>query len=143
MKKGHVATLDINVLLLKHPPNKFENFEEEVQYIITHNRRNNFIKNLALDLKGNTLILFARVEGHGLPLYELINKNKIDNQKVFFVHGGVDTEDRKRLEKSLKRRKMQLLLRRMGLLVLVLILSDYITSSSRRHQNQEYEIFSQ
>ena len=34
MKKGHVATLDINVLLLKHPSHKFENFEEEVQYII-------------------------------------------------------------------------------------------------------------
>ncbi len=95
MKKGHVATLDINVLLLKHPPNKFENFEEEVQYIITHNRRNNFIKNLALDLKGNTLILYARVEGHGEPLYELINNNNtIENRRVFFIHGGVATQDR-------------------------------------------------
>ncbi len=95
MKKGHVATLDINVLLLKHPPQKFEVFEDEVQYIITHNRRNNFIKNLALDLKGNTLILFARVEGHGEPLYNLINNsNTILNRRVFFVHGGVDTQSR-------------------------------------------------
>ena len=97
MKKGHLAKLYINVLLLKHPPNKFENFEDEVQYIITHDRRNNFIKNLALDLKGNTLILFARVEGHGEPLYELINKSKVDNRHVFFVHGGVDTEDREKV----------------------------------------------
>jgi len=97
MKKGHLAKLDINVLLLKHPPNKFETFEDEVQYIIGHNRRNNFIKNLALDLKGNTLILFARVEGHGEPLYELINKSKVDNRHVFFVHGGVDTEDREKV----------------------------------------------
>jgi len=98
MKKGHLAKLDINVLLLKHPPNKFENFEEEVQYIIGHNRRNNFIKNLALDLKGNTLILFARVEGHGEPLYELINNNNtIENRNVFFIHGGVDTEDREKV----------------------------------------------
>jgi len=98
MKKGHLAKLDINVLLLKHPPNKFENFEEEVQYIIGHNRRNNFIKNLALDLKGNTLILYARVEGHGLPLYELINNNNsIENRNVFFIHGGVDTEDREKV----------------------------------------------
>jgi len=95
MKKGHVATLDINVLLLKHPPNKFETFEDEVQYIITHNRRNNFIKNLALDLKGNTLILYARVEGHGEPLYNLINNsNIIESRQVFFVHGGVDTKSR-------------------------------------------------
>ena len=98
MKKGHVATLDINVLLLKHPPNKFETFEEEVQYIINHNRRNNFIKNLALDLKGNTLILFARVEKHGEPLYNLINNsNIIENRRVFFVHGGIDTEDREEI----------------------------------------------
>ena len=97
MKKGHVATLDINVLLLKHPPNKFETFEDEIQYIITHSKRNNFIRNLALDLKGNTLILFARVEGHGEPLYNLINTNSIIERHVFFVHGGVATEDRERV----------------------------------------------
>ena len=98
MKKGHLAKLDINVLLLKHPPTKFENFEEEVQYIIGHDRRNNFIKNLALDLKGNTLILFARVEKHGEPLYELINNsNIIESRNVFFIHGGVDTEDREKV----------------------------------------------
>ena len=98
MKKGHLAKLDINVLLLKHPPQKFEIFEDEVQYIITHERRNKFIRNLALDLKGNTLILYARVEGHGLPLYELINNsNTIENRQVFFIHGGVDTEDREKV----------------------------------------------
>ena len=104
MKKGHLAKLDINVLLLKHPPNKFENFEDEVQYIIGHNRRNNFIKNLALDLKGNTLILYARVEGHGQPLYDLINSsNIIENRHVFFVHGGVDTEDREKVREITER----------------------------------------
>ena len=60
MKKGHVAKLDINVLLLKHKAQKFEVFEDEVQYIINHDQRNKFIRNLALDLKGNTLILYAR-----------------------------------------------------------------------------------
>ena len=103
MKKGHLATLDINVLLLKHPPNKFETFEDEVQYIITHGQRNNFIKNLALDLKGNTLILFARVEGHGEPLYELINSSKKTSRHVFFVHGGVATEDREKIREITER----------------------------------------
>ena len=94
MKKGHLATLDINVLLLKHPPNKFETFEDEVQYIIGHKKRNRLIRNLALDLKGNTLILFARVEAHGEPLYEMINTNSVEKRHIFFVHGGVATEDR-------------------------------------------------
>jgi len=104
MKKGHLAKLDINVLLLKHPPQKFEVFEDEVKYIIGHERRNNFIKNLALDLKGNTLILYARVEGHGEPLYELINNNNIiENRRVFFIHGGVDTEDREEVREITER----------------------------------------
>ena len=97
MQKGHVAKLDINILLLKHQPKKFENYEEEIQYLISHNQRNNFIKNLVLDIKGNSLILFSRVETHGQPLYELINSSKTDNRHVFFVHGGVDTEDREKV----------------------------------------------
>jgi superfamily II DNA or RNA helicase len=97
MKKGHLAKLDIKILLLKHPPNRFEIFEDEVQYIINHTKRNNFIKNLTLDLKGNTLVLFSRVEGHGQPLYDLINNGKIDDRHVFFIHGGVETEEREKV----------------------------------------------
>ena len=97
MKKGHLAKLDIKILLLKHPPNRFEVFEDEVQYIINHTKRNNFIKNLTLDLKGNTLVLFSRVETHGQPLYELINNGKVDDRHVFFIHGGVETDERERV----------------------------------------------
>jgi superfamily II DNA or RNA helicase len=94
MEKGHVSKLDIRCLVLKHKPRIFATYEDEVQFIISHDKRNNFIKNLSLDLKGNTLILFSRVETHGKPLYELIYNAKKANRKVFFIHGGVDTEER-------------------------------------------------
>jgi superfamily II DNA or RNA helicase len=94
MRQGHLSQLDIQCLVLKHPPQKFEVYEDEIQYLISHEQRNRFIKNLALDLKGNTLILFARVEAHGQVLYDQINNNKRDDRKVFFVHGGVDAEER-------------------------------------------------
>jgi len=94
MKKGYLSKLNIKVLTLKHPARKFNTYEDEIQYLITHTQRNNFIKNLAIDQKGNTLILYTRVESHGLPLFELINSCKEENRKCFFVHGGVDTEDR-------------------------------------------------
>jgi superfamily II DNA or RNA helicase len=97
MKKGHLAKLDIKILLLKHPPNRFDIFEDEVQYLINHTKRNNFIKNLTLDLKGNTLVLFSRVETHGQPLYDLINTSKVDDRHVFFIHGGVETDERERV----------------------------------------------
>ena len=97
MQKGHLAKLDIKILLLKHDPNKFETFEDEIQYIINHKKRNILIKNLALDLKGNTLILFGRVESHGLPLFDSINNGAQSTRHVFFIHGGVETEERERV----------------------------------------------
>ena len=94
METGYVSKLDINCIVLKHPPKKFEVFEDEVQFIITHNKRNNFIKNLVSKLDGNTLVLFSRIEAHGEPLFDLINNNVGEDRKVFFVHGGVNTEER-------------------------------------------------
>ena len=91
---GHLARLDIQCLVLKHPPQKFDTSPDEIEYLITHEQRNNFIKNLALDLKGNTLLLYSRVESHGRVLYDLINKNKNSDRKVFFIHGGVDADER-------------------------------------------------
>jgi superfamily II DNA or RNA helicase len=38
--------------------------------------------------------LYSRVETHGAILYEKINNNKQSNRKVFFVHGGVDADQR-------------------------------------------------
>ena len=94
---GHLAQLDIQCIVLNHSPQKFDTYPDEIDYLITHEQRNNFIKNLTLDLKGNTLVLFSRVEAHGAVLYDLINKNKKSNQKVFFVHGGVATEEREKI----------------------------------------------
>ncbi len=94
MKQGHLSQLDIQCIVLKHPPQRFETYEDEIQYLISHEQRNKFITNLSLDLKGNTLVLFSRVEAHGAILYEKINNNKRGDRKVFFIHGGVDTEER-------------------------------------------------
>ena len=103
MKQGHLSQLDIQCLVLKHPPQKFETYEDEIQYLIGHDQRNKFITNLALDLKGNTLILFSRVEAHGSILYERINSNKLGERKIFFVHGGVDTEEREMVREITER----------------------------------------
>ena len=44
------------------------------------------------DRKGNTLILYSRVETHGEIIYNSINSS--DTRKVFFIHGGVDVDNR-------------------------------------------------
>ena len=92
MKRGYVAKLKVQVILLKHDEKLFEGYQDEMDYLVEHSGRNNFIKKLAIDLKGNTLILFNYVDRHGIPLFNLINSHT--DQPVYLVHGGVDTDDR-------------------------------------------------
>ena len=103
--EGHLATLDIQCLVLKYKPQKFDTYEDEIQFLISHERRNKFIKNLAVDLDGNTLVLYSRVEAHGKVLYESINSSVKNGRKVFFIHGGVDAEDRELVRKITEEEK--------------------------------------
>lgn len=69
-------------------------YQQEIDYIVGNERRNKFLRNLAITQKGNTLVLFQFVEKHGKLLYEMI-KNKVhEERKVFFVYGATDTEAR-------------------------------------------------
>ena len=105
MEKGHISQLDIKCLVLKHLPKRFDVFEDEIQYLINHEKRNNLIKNLVLDLKGNTLVLFSRIEAHGEPLYHMINNNASADRKVFFVHGGVNANEREQVREITENEK--------------------------------------
>ena len=46
--EGHLAKLDIQCIVLKHKPQKFDVFEDEIQFLIGHPTRNKFISNLHL-----------------------------------------------------------------------------------------------
>lgn len=74
-------------------------YQQEMDFLVSHERRNTFIKNLAVDLKGNTLLLFVYIEKHGKILYDMINEQVIGTRKVFFVHGGVDAAAREEVRK--------------------------------------------
>ena len=71
--------------------------EDEMDYLCEHEQRNKFIRNLACDLKGNTLVLFNYVEKHGLPLYEMINN--YTDRPVHLVYGGIDVDDREEIRR--------------------------------------------
>lgn len=96
---NRLSQLKINVLLLKHKKETCKlvssfDYEKEMKYIISDEKRNNFISNLALDQRGNTLILFQFVEKHGAILYEKIKSKVSNGRKVFFVSGAVDVNAR-------------------------------------------------
>ena len=70
-------------------------YQDEIKYITQHSKRNNLIKNLSLDQRGNTLILFSLIK-HGELLYNMI-KEKTDD--VHLVYGATDTETREGVRK--------------------------------------------
>lgn len=99
MDSKNLAKLNITCVILKYSEeirkgrNK-NSYQEEMDFIVGNEARNKFIRNLAVNSKGNTLVLFQYVEKHGKILYELI-KNKVhDKRKIFFVFGGTETADR-------------------------------------------------
>ena len=103
MDKGHISNIDIKCLILEYQDKaeikliKGADYIGELAYICEHEKRNNFIKKLALDSTGNTLVLFTFVEKHGKIIYELIKKEIEEtdkHRKVFFIHGKVDGDDR-------------------------------------------------
>ena len=96
-----LADFRIKCLVLKYPDEVKKaivksTYQEEIEFLITNTRRNNFIKNLAISREGNTLLLFQMVEKHGRVLYDSINSD-VENRKVFFVYGGVDAETREEI----------------------------------------------
>lgn len=103
--KGQLSEFEIKCLVLKHDDDicklmKDKKYPEELEYLIFNSARNKFIRNLALSLKGNSLILYQFVDKHGQILYNMISEaEKIGNRKVFFIHGGVDTDDREEIRK--------------------------------------------
>ncbi len=94
IKSGYLSNFRIKILLCKHAPQHFQTYQDEIDYLVSHTGRNNLIKNLVKDIKGNTLVLFNYIEKHGEPLYNLINNTVDSTRKVFFVHGGTEVEDR-------------------------------------------------
>jgi superfamily II DNA or RNA helicase len=76
-----------------------------MDWLVTHPKRNNVIKNLATTQKGNTLVLFQFVEKHGQVLYDLINNKVGDTRQVFFVHGGTDTQQREAIRDITEKEK--------------------------------------
>ena len=121
MDKKQLAELTIKCLLLKYSEEECEymksaTYQQEIEYIIANKARNKFIRNLALSLDGNTLLLFNYVEKHGTVLYDMLNKSVKDGRKVFFIHGGTDVESREQIRKIVESQNNAIIVGSVGVL---------------------------
>jgi len=96
-----LADLKIFCLILQHDQTarhflKDKTYQEEMDYLVSNEKRNKYIRNLCLSLQGNSLCLFQYVEKHGELLKKLI-EDKAQDKKVFYVHGGVEADEREKI----------------------------------------------
>jgi len=84
-------------------------YQEEIEYLVNHKRRTEFIKNLALSLTGNKL-LFFRLTDHGDILHESLK----DHTNVFYIDGSVKALERERIRKAIEEEENAILIASMG-----------------------------
>lgn len=105
--RGILAKSKVRVMILTYPESEAAKvrglpYHDEIDYLCASNVRNNFIAKLAVNSKGNTMILFRYVEKHGKPLYNLIKQLAGDKKKVYYVSGEVEAEDREMIRKIME-----------------------------------------
>ena len=113
-EEGRLADLKITALLLKYSDEVRKSvapkvvdgkkitldYQDEIDMLVQSEKRNKFIRNLALGCQGNTLVLFQFVEKHGAPLYEMI-KERAGDRPVYFIHGEIKVDEREYVRKIL------------------------------------------
>jgi superfamily II DNA or RNA helicase len=114
-----LAKLDINIIILKYDEKARKDFgkktyHDEIDFIVGHEARNRFVRNLALSSSGNTLVLFQRVDAHGKPLFDLINEKAEEGRKVFYVSGEVETNDREAIRQITEKQKDAIIVASLG-----------------------------
>ena len=110
MDKKQLSNLVVRCLILKHTPDNCKmvasgKYQDEVDYLVSSKSRQNFIRNLALKLKGNTLVLFQLVEKHGKNLHEIIKEKADKDRKVFYIFGGVEADEREAIRGIVEKEK--------------------------------------
>jgi superfamily II DNA or RNA helicase len=110
MDKQQLSNLVVRCLILKHTVENSKmvtsgKYQDEIDYLVSSKSRQNFIRNLALKLKGNTLVLFQLVEKHGKNLHEIIKEKADDDRKVFYIFGGVEADEREAIRGIVEKEK--------------------------------------
>lgn len=110
MDSDILAQCKIECLVLKHSEEnrRFmlkQDYQQEIDFIVGYEPRNKLITNLALDQTGNTLVLFHRVEKHGIPLFKMIQSKSDPKRKIFYVSGMVEAEEREKIRELTEKEK--------------------------------------
>jgi superfamily II DNA or RNA helicase len=92
--KSTLADLKIKCIILKHNNIREKmTYAEELEFLVTNEKRTDFVVNLLRHLNGNTLCLYQLVEKHG----KILNDKMKGSENVYFVYGGTATSEREEI----------------------------------------------
>jgi superfamily II DNA or RNA helicase len=105
MDDGVLSKLEIDVVILRYRCEECDYvsknckmYQDEIDWLINHEKRNKFIISTAFSQPKNTLVLFNFVEDHGESLYKHAKERASEfGKEVFFVHGNVKVEEREHI----------------------------------------------
>lgn len=108
--RGIVTDILINAIKLKYDEETVKNFhtysqgdyQKEIDFICDLQCRNDYIVNHALNLDGNTLMLFNFIERHGDALLSMLKEKELQyKKKTLYVSGKVKTKERETIRKQM------------------------------------------
>tara|TARA_Y100000593_G_scaffold56386_1_gene105170 strand:- start:1097 stop:2557 length:1461 start_codon:yes stop_codon:yes gene_type:complete len=110
IKKKTLSEISIKCLILRYSKEASSivsklNYQEEIDFLVSHTERNKYICNLVKGLTGNTLVLFQLVEKHGNILYSMLQDTLKSNRKAYYVYGGTDAESREKVRELVELEK--------------------------------------
>lgn len=104
IEMGYATELKINMVMMKHSlADSMEmngaEYQKEIEYLISHERRNELIVKMAKSLKGNVAIMFERIDAHMMIVYEQLSAVK---ENVYLINGEVPTAVRKQIQAAIE-----------------------------------------
>lgn len=101
---GYASDIRIEMVELIYPEAERAlltgDYNEEIEFLMAHQKRNQVILTLAKNLKGNVAIMFGRIDAHMMPIYEELSKYK---ENVYVINGEVPAKTRMEIQKAMER----------------------------------------
>ena len=94
---GRATSVDVTAMMLSYDPSERKKvagstYKDEIQFLIEHPHRNKMVASLIASLRGNTLVVFDRIE-HIEAVKEILD-SMTHGKQVFVITGDVKRDER-------------------------------------------------
>lgn len=102
---GYAADINIKMIQIEHTEADCcemagIDYQKEMEFLISNERRNQLIARMAMSLKGNVAVMFERIDAHMMIVYDIL---KDAGKTVFVINGEVKTAVRREIQAAIEK----------------------------------------